>query len=84
MRSLIRQFIQKKDPKSIATLEELKALINREKNYAELRRVLKTVPPPIIPYLGMYLTDLTFIEEGNKDVIDGLINFSKRRYLRLL
>jgi son of sevenless-like protein len=33
-----------------------------------------------IPYLGVYLTDLTFIEDGNKDFInDSLINFDKRR-----
>jgi son of sevenless-like protein len=30
--------------------------------------------------LGMYLTDLTFIEDGNPDMVDaGLINFDKRR-----
>jgi len=27
--------------------------------------------PPFIPYLGIHLTDLTFIGEGNKDVIGG-------------
>lgn len=27
----------------------------------------------------MYLTDLTFIEEGNPDYINGLINFGKRK-----
>ena len=26
----------------------------------------------------MYLADLTFIEDGNPDMIDGLIHFSKR------
>jgi hypothetical protein len=29
----------------------------------------------------MFLTDLTFIEEGNKDYIDNLINFKKRRLI---
>ncbi len=39
---------------------------------------------PCLPYLGIFLSDLTFIEEGNKDTIiagdgHGLINFEKRR-----
>ena len=32
--------------------------------------------------IGMYLTDLTFIEDGNKDLTDtGLINFNKRKQI---
>ena len=33
-----------------------------------------------MPYLGFYLTDLAFIEDGTPNVTDdGLINFSKMR-----
>jgi len=39
---------------------------------------LHTVNPPCLPYLGMYQTDLTFIEDGNPDFLKDLINFRKR------
>ena len=32
-------------------------------------------------FLGVFLTDLTFIEEGNPDKLGGLINFKKRLYV---
>lgn len=45
-----------------------------------MREALHRCDPPCIPYLGMYLTDLSFIEEGTPDFTpDGLLNFSKMR-----
>lgn len=41
--------------------------------------------PPCVPYLGMYLSDLAFIEEGTPNYTeDNLVNFSKMRMVRCL
>eukprot|EP01104_Vermistella_antarctica_P005909 TRINITY_DN16657_c0_g1_i1.p1 TRINITY_DN16657_c0_g1~~TRINITY_DN16657_c0_g1_i1.p1 ORF type:complete len:1049 (+),score=228.63 TRINITY_DN16657_c0_g1_i1:400-3546(+) len=59
--------------------EELNELMNPNQAYSVYRSALHNVDPPCIPFLGVYLTDLTFIDDGNPDRSkDGLINFSKR------
>ncbi|KAJ3435491.1 ras guanine nucleotide exchange factor i-related [Anaeramoeba flamelloides] len=65
-------------PKLTETYEKLKTLTSGKDNYKNYREVLKKSELPCIPFLGFYQTDLTFIEDGNPDYIDGLINFSKR------
>lgn len=42
---------------------------------------MSSVAPPKIPYIGTSLADLTFIEDGNPDHLDGMINFTKRYLL---
>ena len=37
--------------------------------------------PLLFTRLGMYLTDLIFIDQGNKDNLNSLINFYKRRLI---
>ena len=54
----------------IALLETIKTLVSPEKNHKVYRELLKSTTPPCIPYLGIYLADLTFIEE----ITDNLIN----------
>ena len=47
--------------------------------------LLQSCDPPCVPYLGMYLTDLAFIEEGTPNYTeDGLVNFSKMRMVSSL
>lgn len=57
--------------------QKLHRLISRDKNFNEIRTKIKNVKPPCIPYIGLYLTDLTFIEEGNQKYVHGKINFVK-------
>jgi len=68
-------------PKSWETYDRLKKLWGAEGNWAALRETLRKVTPPCIPYLGFFLTDMTFINDGNPDCIPGtrLVNFSKWR-----
>lgn len=46
-------------------LRSLQTIVEPEKNYAVLRRRLHDHVPPCLPFVGLYLTDLTFIEAGN-------------------
>lgn len=50
-------------------------------NYKNYRALLSATEPPCVPYIGTFLTDLTFIDEGNPDFISEgstrLINFKK-------
>ncbi|KAJ6229147.1 guanine nucleotide exchange factor [Anaeramoeba flamelloides] len=57
----------------------LKEIMKSSGSYSNYRQYLHSINPPCIPYLGVYLTDLTFKEDGNKDFIGNLINFTKRR-----
>ncbi|KAJ6247095.1 ras guanine nucleotide exchange factor i-related [Anaeramoeba flamelloides] len=63
--------------------EELEDVTSEDHSYRNYRDALTQAENPVIPYIGMYLTDLTFILDGNPDNIDGLINFAKRKMLFL-
>ncbi|KAI9595738.1 hypothetical protein BDF19DRAFT_495756 [Syncephalis fuscata] len=65
--------------KTTAVLDLLKARMNQTKNFSTYREGLHSIDPPCVPFLGVYLTDLTFIDDGNPDKLSGtnLINFSK-------
>ncbi|CAG0919797.1 unnamed protein product [Notodromas monacha] len=62
------------------TLDKLQKLVAADGRFRNLRDALHRCDPPCIPYLGLYLTDLSFIEEGTPTFTeDHLINFSKMR-----
>ncbi|KAG0287860.1 hypothetical protein BGZ96_008279 [Linnemannia gamsii] len=67
--------------KYINSLAMLQALTSSAKNWAEYRAELHSVNPPCVPFVGIYLTDLVMIEDGNPDILrktDNHINFYKR------
>lgn len=53
--------------KDVRDWNELEIIMDSSKNFARYREMLKTVNPPCVPFLGVYLSALTFIEDGNKD-----------------
>lgn len=67
---------------SYELFKELASLVDQNYSYKNLRTSMIKATPPCIPPMAVYLKDLTFIEDGNPDMIRGnLINFYKRRQL---
>ena len=52
--------------KTKATLEHLKSVVDISRNYTVLRQRLQNHVPPCLPFVGTYLTDLTFVDVGNQ------------------
>ncbi|KAL2719369.1 ras-specific guanine nucleotide-releasing factor 2-like isoform X1, partial [Vespula squamosa] len=64
------------------TIEKLQNIVSSDGRFRNLRDALHRCDPPCIPYLGLYLTDLSFIEEGTPNFTEeGLLNFSKMRMI---
>lgn len=66
--------------RTMTVLEQIRVLMSSTKNFGEYRDTLHLANPPCIPFFGVYLTDLTFIEDGIPSLIKrtNLINFAKR------
>jgi len=65
--SRLRQTWDQLSPKTIAMFEEIKEVVDVSRNYATLRQRLQTPKAPCLPFVGMYLTDLTFVDVGNSN-----------------
>ncbi|KAG0146366.1 hypothetical protein CROQUDRAFT_44547 [Cronartium quercuum f. sp. fusiforme G11] len=51
--------------KSRMSYESLNKAVSHHRNYAEYRACLRKAQTPCLPFLGVYLTDITFCHEGN-------------------
>jgi hypothetical protein len=60
--------------------QALEDLMSSLQNYKNYRQELDSQSRPILPYLGVCLRDLLFIEDGNPDRLEnGMFNFHKLR-----
>jgi len=54
--------------------------LDSNRNFNKYRSMLATVVPPCVPFIGVFLSTLQFIQDGNKDLIsEGIVNFKKRQ-----
>lgn len=73
--------------KTKTKLDALKEVVDVSRNYAVMRQRLHNTVPPCLPFVGTYLTDLTFVDVGNQttrqlslesdDTCVSVINFGK-------
>lgn len=71
----------------VKSFQEMKMMMSAEGSYRNFRHILKAESTPAIPYVGVYLGDLTFIEDGNPDKVRSkdnkkdLVNLLKMKML---
>lgn len=71
-------------PANRELFEKLDSIFNANLNYCTYKTHLLSTLPPLVPYLGVYLRDLTFLEVGNATFIDEqktIVNFDKFRMI---
>lgn len=60
------------------TFSQFELLIDPSRNHRRYRIFMSKMQPPIIPFMPLFLKDMTFAHEGNKTYLENLlINFEK-------
>eukprot|EP00027_Filamoeba_sp_ATCC50430_P001073 CAMPEP_0168556048 /NCGR_PEP_ID=MMETSP0413-20121227/8670_1 /TAXON_ID=136452 /ORGANISM="Filamoeba nolandi, Strain NC-AS-23-1" /LENGTH=681 /DNA_ID=CAMNT_0008586959 /DNA_START=162 /DNA_END=2207 /DNA_ORIENTATION=+ len=68
------------DSDSARIWSKLQDVISFSQNYKTYRAIYKSnmdLGKHFIPYIGLYLKDLTFIEDGNETISNDVVNFQK-------
>ncbi|XP_069942106.1 rap guanine nucleotide exchange factor 4, partial [Cherax quadricarinatus] len=60
---------------------EFEMLIDPSKNHRAYRIYVAKLHPPILPFTPLLMKDMTFTHEGNRTMLDGLVNFEKMHML---
>ncbi|KAJ3158322.1 Son of sevenless 2 [Geranomyces michiganensis] len=88
--SRLKQTFKEVGSKNLKKLNEMERLMTAEGSYRNYRAHMKTVDMPSCfgsrlpstrPCSGVYLIDLTYMEDGNPDFIAHRINFTKRQMI---
>lgn len=66
--------------KHLSVVKEIDNIFDSKANFKVYRSLLRMSQPPVIPFEGIFLSDVTFIYE-NPDKIEGLVNFEKANML---
>ncbi|KAL0488120.1 RasGEF [Acrasis kona] len=72
------------DNKKLNVKDEMAALVSADKSFKLMRERVSSClkeGSSCVVYVGAYLSDLTFIDQGNKDTINDKINFKKQKML---
>jgi son of sevenless-like protein len=66
--------------RNMAQFQACEVTLDSNQNFKKYRSMLASVVPPCVPFIGVFLSTLQFIQDGNKDFLsDGVINFRKRQ-----
>eukprot|EP00301_Raphidiophrys_heterophryoidea_P001120 c10558_g1_i1.p1 GENE.c10558_g1_i1~~c10558_g1_i1.p1 ORF type:complete len:1114 (-),score=363.35 c10558_g1_i1:345-3686(-) len=63
----------------LSLVTEMETNMSSDKAHKRYREIIGEADAPCIPFLGVCLTDLTFVGDGNPNMVDGKHNFSKRK-----
>ncbi|KAL5253065.1 hypothetical protein ACHWQZ_G015727 [Mnemiopsis leidyi] len=75
--SRLSQTWEKLPSKFKKLFKEFETLLDPTRNHRTYRLAVSKQESPFIPFMPLLMKDMTFIFEGNKTIIDGLINFEK-------
>ncbi|KNZ81297.1 Cell division control protein 25 [Termitomyces sp. J132] len=68
------------DRRSMMQFTACEMTIKSTKSITKYRQLMALVNPPCVPFIGVFLSALQFIHDGNSDMLPGgLVNFRKRQ-----
>ena len=68
----------KLNTKRKAKFQEMNNICDISNDYENYRKIFPKIPQPCVPFFGCFQKDLIYIQESYQNVVNGLINFTKR------